>query len=56
MVNLTALEAVVEGIIAEVERGATEGTLRLVTGITPDIILARWGFQVYTPSNGRPEA
>jgi hypothetical protein len=48
-VNLHRLEALLERIILNVESGARDGTLRLVEGVSRDMVLSRWGFRVFEP-------
>ena len=46
-VNLTEFGTLMEELIAQVESGATDGSLVLVAGVTPEMATTRWGFQVF---------
>lgn len=46
-VNLTEVGNVVEDIVATIEAGARSRSLRLVRGVTPAMVISRWGFRTY---------
>jgi hypothetical protein len=46
-VNLTELANVVERVVLDIETRCDAGDLRLVGGVTPEMVLSRWGFRVF---------
>ncbi|MEY2588226.1 MAG: hypothetical protein QOJ67_210 [Acidimicrobiaceae bacterium] len=53
-VNLSELQVLVERVIARIERAVLAGSLRLVVGVSPQMVLARWGFRVRNDLPRRP--
>lgn len=46
-VNLTELATLVEGVVALIEQMCQQRQLALVNGVTPEMVLDRWGFRIY---------
>jgi hypothetical protein len=45
-VNLTELANVVERVVSDIEQRVDAGDVRLIDGVTPEMVLHRWGFRV----------